>query len=339
MPTGRSLSGWTRATSWWPKPLKAARKPCRSIRILSKGTCAWAIYSTVPANMTRQWWNSSGPRSRMGKTMKPCADWPSPTPNWGISPPPNRPTRKPLSCAPITGACIARWDSSTSVRRGIPRRPRCLCGRPNSLLITIKDIQRWEASISPKPVTRMRLARFSAPSIFVRVGMPIATLVIPIYLMHRFPEAITAQEKAVQMDEGNWEMWGNLADALYWSRDRRADADGKYKRAIVIATSKVQVNPRDTRALAYLANYSAMIGDRRAAMDYIQRVLAIAPADGEVLFRAAVVYNHFNQTEQTLNYLKKAADVGYSRVIIKDSPDFADLQQNPRFVALVGNGP
>ena len=159
------------------------------------------------------------------------------------------------------------------------------------------------------------------------------------YLMHRFPEAITAQEKAVQMDEGNWEMWGNLADALYWSRDRRADADGKYKRAIVIATSKVQVNPRDTRALAYLANYSAMIGDRRAAMDYIQRVLAIAPADGEVLFRAAVVYNHFNQTEQTLNYLKKAADVGYSRVIIKDSPDFADLQQNPRFVALVGNGP
>jgi tetratricopeptide (TPR) repeat protein/tRNA A-37 threonylcarbamoyl transferase component Bud32 len=159
------------------------------------------------------------------------------------------------------------------------------------------------------------------------------------YLMHLFPEAISALEKAVQMDEGNWEMWGNLADALYWSRDRRADADVKYKRAIVIATSKVQVNPRDTRALAYLANYSAMIGDRRAAMDYIKRVLELAPADGEVLFRAAVVYNHFNQTEQTLNYLKKAADVGYSRVIIKDSPDFASLQQNPRFTALVTNGP
>ena len=72
------------------------------------------------------------------------------------------------------------------------------------------------------------------------------------------------------------------------------------ERAISIAISKLKVNPRDSLILAYLANYSAMIDDKQAALDYIQRALHMAPSDGEVLFRAAVVYNHFNETEQTL---------------------------------------
>ncbi len=156
-------------------------------------------------------------------------------------------------------------------------------------------------------------------------------------LMHRFPDAITAQEQAVKLDEGNWENWGNLGDALYWSPDRRVQADAKYRRAIAIAASKLQVNPRDGRLLVYLANYSAMVGDRKSAMAYLQSALAAAPTDGEVLFRAAVVYNHFNQTDMALSYLKKAADAGYSRAVIRDTPDFEALQRNELFKALVGN--
>ena len=157
------------------------------------------------------------------------------------------------------------------------------------------------------------------------------------FLMHRFPEAITAQEQAVRLDEGNWENWGNLGDALYWSPDRRTQADAKYKQAISIAASKVQVNPKDARVLVYLANYSAMVGERQAAVRYLLRALEVAPSDSEILFRAAVVYSHFNQTALALSYLKKAVDAGYSRAVIKDSPDFEALQQNPQFKTLVGN--
>ena len=157
------------------------------------------------------------------------------------------------------------------------------------------------------------------------------------FLMHRFPEAISAQEQAVGLNEGNWEYWGNLGDALYWGSDRRAQADAKYRRAISIAASKVQINPRDARILVYLANYSAMLGDRKSALSYLQRALEAAPSDSEIMFRAAVIYNHFNETDQATSYLKKAADAGYSRAIIRDSPDFEGLQRNPQFKALVGN--
>jgi eukaryotic-like serine/threonine-protein kinase len=154
-------------------------------------------------------------------------------------------------------------------------------------------------------------------------------------LQHRFPEAITALEGALKLNDTHWEIWGNLGDALYWSGDKR-EAAAKYRKAISIATSRLQINPRDGDVLAYLANYKAMIGEREAALGDVQRALEVAPSDAEVLFRAAVVYNHFGQTDLALRYLKKAGESGYSRAIIKDSPDFESLQQDPQFRAIVG---
>jgi eukaryotic-like serine/threonine-protein kinase len=156
-------------------------------------------------------------------------------------------------------------------------------------------------------------------------------------LMHRYPEAIAALEQALKHDNSYWQIWGNLGDAFYWSPDRRGEAAEKYRKAIAIAVSKLQVNPRDAETLAYVANYSAMLDDRQAAFSSLQRALAIAPSKGEVLFRAAIVYNRFNQTQQALAYLKKAAEVGYSRAIIRDTPDFQALQQNQQFQSLARN--
>ncbi len=156
-------------------------------------------------------------------------------------------------------------------------------------------------------------------------------------LMGRFPDAVTALEQALKINDRDWMNWGNLGDALYWSSNRRSESAGKYRKAISIATSKLQVNPGDVPTLAYLANYAAMLGDKQMAYSYLQRVLKLAPSDGDVLFRTAIVYNHLNEPDQALAYLNKAAQAGYSRSVIRDTPDFANLQQNPQFRALFNN--
>ncbi len=156
-------------------------------------------------------------------------------------------------------------------------------------------------------------------------------------LMGRFPEAIAALERALQIDDSDWMNWGNLGDALYWSSDRRNEAAARYRKAISIATAKLEVNPQDVFTLAYLANYSAMLGNKQASVDYLQKALKLAPSDGEALYRAAIVYNHFNQSDQALSYLGKAVQAGYSRSIIWDTPDFSQLRKDPRFRAAVGN--
>lgn len=103
----------------------------------------------------------------------------------------------------------------------------------------------------------------------------------------------------------------------------------------MILQSKVEVNPRDAEALAYLASFLAMVGKQKAALDYLQKALNLAPSDGLVLFRAAIVYNHYNQLNDAVAYLTKAASVGYSRQVMRDTPDFQALQENPQFKALV----
>ena len=157
-------------------------------------------------------------------------------------------------------------------------------------------------------------------------------------LMNRYPESISALQQALKLDNHDWMVWGNLADALYWSISRRGESVVNYRKAISIANSQAEINPEDALTLAYLANYTAMLGDQQTAYGYLQKALALAPSNGEVLFRAAVVYNHFNQREQALSYLSKAVQAGYSRTIIRDSPDFSNLRQDQQFRATVAQG-
>jgi serine/threonine-protein kinase len=156
-------------------------------------------------------------------------------------------------------------------------------------------------------------------------------------LMKLYPDAIAALQKALKLDDHDYMTWGNLADALYWSPNRRSEAAANYRKAIAIATSQVSINPEDAPTLAYLGNYNAMLDDQKSAYSYTEQALKLAPSDGEVLFLAAVVYNHFNQREQALSYLGKTVQAGYSRNLIRDTENFSNLQQDPKFRSIVNN--
>lgn len=156
-------------------------------------------------------------------------------------------------------------------------------------------------------------------------------------LTGKMDDAIASLQKALAIDDRDWMNWGNLGDALYWSSGRRDEAAVKYRKAVAIASSKLQVNSADVSTLAYLANYSAMLGDKQAALQYLQKALRLAPGNGDVLFRAAIVYNHFDQPDQALSYLSKAVQAGYSRNVIRDTPDFRNLHDNPQFRQLAGS--
>jgi len=156
------------------------------------------------------------------------------------------------------------------------------------------------------------------------------------FLMHRFGDAVTALE-ALKPPEREWQNWGNLADVLYWIPERRAEAAHAYQSAISLALARLEVNPHEADILAYLADYYAMTGDKQLAFSYLERALSAAPSDTEVLFRAGLVNYRFNRPDQALAFLKKAAENGYSRTVIRDTPDFQPLQQDGRFQEIIRN--
>jgi tetratricopeptide (TPR) repeat protein len=145
------------------------------------------------------------------------------------------------------------------------------------------------------------------------------------YLRH-YQDSIDAIKQAMQIDDKDWLNWGNLGDTLYQIPARREEALNAYRKAVELASARLQVNPRDAGALAYSADYYAMLDQEKQAKEQLARALAIAPTDADVQFRAAILYNHFGDREKTLSFLRGAVKAGYPRAQIRDTPDFDRLR-------------
>ena len=117
------------------------------------------------------------------------------------------------------------------------------------------------------------------------------------FQLRHFSDAASAFQRGLNLDDSDWLLWGNLGDSLYWSGRNRAEALAAYEKAIGICESKLQVNPKDTTVLAFIADYNAMSQHQGRAVEQIERAIALAPEDGEVRLRAALVYNQLGDTE------------------------------------------
>jgi serine/threonine protein kinase/tetratricopeptide (TPR) repeat protein len=155
------------------------------------------------------------------------------------------------------------------------------------------------------------------------------------YQVRNYTQAAQIFEKATALDMENYEVWGNLGDAYYWSPQERGKAKAAYQKAIELALKLVTVNPRDASVLGYLAQYYAMTGERTPALANIHQALGIAPADPDLLETAATVFNQCGDTEQAFTYLEKAIAAGYSKSLLRDTPNFDNLRDLPRFKKLV----
>jgi len=155
------------------------------------------------------------------------------------------------------------------------------------------------------------------------------------FYLHRYSDAVTAYQKARDLDDRNFMNWGNLGDALYWSVQRRSESADIYKRAIQLAKVQLQTNPNDPETLAFMASYYAMLGDKPAALSELQKALQLDRQNSDVMFRAAIIYNQIGDQRQTLEWLKKAAAANFSRSTIRDTPDFDALKRYPAFEEIV----
>jgi serine/threonine-protein kinase len=154
------------------------------------------------------------------------------------------------------------------------------------------------------------------------------------FRLRRFKDAAVNFKEALELDNGNYETWGNLADALYYGGDA-TPAQESYRKAIEMGEQQLKVNPRDPTVLGDLASYYSMLGDRKQALGYLDRSLQVGQGDKDLLFNAAVVYNQLRETGSAIEWLRKALAAGYSRSVVATSAALDNLHDNPQYLALM----
>ncbi len=154
------------------------------------------------------------------------------------------------------------------------------------------------------------------------------------YGLLRFAEAADADQEAAKLDPREYVIWGNLADARYYS-GAKDQSVVPYRRAVELATEALKVNPHDPDVLSNLAGYYSMLGDRKNALLYLAQALQYGHNDKDVLLDASEVYNQLGESGLALEFLAKMVQAGYTPEKIRSLHEFDNLAHTPAYQQLM----
>ena len=155
-----------------------------------------------------------------------------------------------------------------------------------------------------------------------------------LFLLRRFDEAVALYHKAVELAPENFELWGNLGDAYRHSSLGAELANPMYENAIRLAGKRLEINPSDADTLAMVGHYSANIGQRDLAIDYLNRANALASGNMYVDYTTATALASLSDTEPALEALERALASGYPFHIATADANLENIKNTPQFRAL-----
>ena len=150
--------------------------------------------------------------------------------------------------------------------------------------------------------------------------------------LRRFDEAIVQFAEARRVGPEDYLLDGDMARA-YFHAGKRAEARALYERAITLVDQTLTIDPRDIDARFSAAAYHAKIGNRRAAIEHLNRLPADL-ADPHVLLFGAVVYVDLGDRGTALTWLERAARAGMVANELRDWIELDALKGEPRYAAL-----
>jgi len=146
----------------------------------------------------------------------------------------------------------------------------------------------------------------------------------------RYAESVTMSQKALQLNDKNYLVWANLMSAyeLLGQKDNAKPARGH---AIALLEEQLKADPEDATSQASLAALYAEDGQRDKALTRIQAALVRSPADPNILELAGETYENLGDRRQALEYIERALQKGYSLDDLKSDPDLQNLLSDPNF--------
>jgi serine/threonine-protein kinase len=152
----------------------------------------------------------------------------------------------------------------------------------------------------------------------------------------RYADAARKYEAALEIDDTHYVTWGNLAAAYDVIPGEAERARECYERAFELAEEKLVLTPNDAGLLVDMASYSAELGYSERARALLERVVALKPDDGLVMFHVGLTYEVLGERTEALDWIGRAVDEGFSREQIETAPSLRQLCADERYSLMVG---
>ena len=146
----------------------------------------------------------------------------------------------------------------------------------------------------------------------------------------KYAEAAAATEKALQLNDKEYVVWGNLAIAYEGLKDKEK-AGKAWDRETAALEQVVRDTPRDASAQSTLGLLYAKKKLREKAIPRIQSALALSPDDSDVLENIGEAYEDLGDRAQALEYIEKSLQKGHALGDLKNVPDLQGLLSDPSF--------
>ncbi len=156
------------------------------------------------------------------------------------------------------------------------------------------------------------------------------------FYLNRFPEAVANYERAAALGEHDYQIQGNLADALWQAEGRRADAMARYRTAILLGETELKAKPSDPALRAQLGYFYGRIGDPERSRRYRSEALAAGPEIVYVQYFVGVAAADEGDRDTALRAVSKLIEMGYPPALLRSAPEFRSLLQDAEYKKIVG---
>ncbi len=145
----------------------------------------------------------------------------------------------------------------------------------------------------------------------------------------RYADAVSMFEKALAEDDSSYIVWGNLGFARTQGADPELAVE-PLRRAIAIAQNELDARPDDLDLLTHLASYHAMLGEQEPTLAYIDRAIALDPADPDHEVTIGEAYLDIGRRDDAVRWVRRAMQGGMPEERLVTRPELRELIEDAR---------
>lgn len=146
-----------------------------------------------------------------------------------------------------------------------------------------------------------------------------------------FVEAAENYQAALDLNDSDYAVWGNLALACNNIPERSAEAAGLYEKAIALAESRQEVNPNNIEVTIHLADYYLEAGRNEEGRQMLETALKLHSENPDLMARLGVLHEKLGDREQAILWVVRALKAGYPKERLEALSSMVDLRNDPEF--------